>query len=161
MPPHDGDGPRAGGRGGVPQSRRRAPRCAWPDSIRLAGRGLDALELRQVRARQGILRVDHARDAKPLACGAEVAGAKMREAGIGDVRGLTWTKRRGPVEQAERVGLRARREQSDAELVHDVWLLRRKLQRAPERGGRREKVLGSPRGEAQAEVCLPDLRVER
>ena len=84
----------------------------------------------------------------------------MREAGIGDVGGLTWTKRRGPVEQAERVGLRARREEGDAELVHDVGLLGRKLQRAPERGGGGDKVLGPPRGEAQAEVCLPDLRVE-
>src|SRR5438552_18284192 len=122
MPPHDGDGPRAGGRGGVPQSRRRAPRCAWPDSIRLAGRGLDALELRQIRARQGVLRVDGARDPKPLSGGAEVAGAEMREAGIGEVGGLTWTKCRGAVEQADRVGLRARREQSDAELVHNVRL---------------------------------------
>ena len=85
----------------------------------------------------------------------------MREAGVRDVRGLPRAERRGAVEQAERIRLRAGREESDTELVHNVGLVRRQIERAAKRSGRRDEVFGLSFQEAQTEVCLPDVRIER
>jgi hypothetical protein len=85
----------------------------------------------------------------------------VREPRVRDVRGLSRTERGGAVEKAERIRLRTGREKRDAELVHHVGLLWRQVQ-CPTKGARgRDEVLSLARDQAQAEVRLPELGVER
>src|SRR6185295_11998600 len=71
------------------------------------------------------------------------------------------TQRRGAVQQAERISLRAGREKRDPELVHHVGLIGSEVQGAPERARRGVEGFLLPCDETQTEVRLPDLRIER
>src|SRR5205823_214367 len=109
---------------------------------------------------QRIVGIDRSSDVEPLARGVEIAGAKMREPRVRDVGGLPGTEGGGAVEEPERIPLRAGCKESHAKLVHDVGLLRREVEGATERARRGDERFLLSRDQAEAEVGLPDLRIE-
>ena len=84
----------------------------------------------------------------------------MCEACVGDIRRLVRAQCGGLIQSGQRIARVVSHEQRHAELVERVGLIRPQLEHAAERALRHARIAALPRDDAEAEVRLPQIRID-